>query len=235
MIPIGDARRRFGFPWATLLLAIVCLIIFLIERRSSDPLPQSVLALIPRELAAGQNFYLLQKALTAVFVQGPGWLEPIANLVYLWVLGSKVEDACGPWGTLGISALGAIGGTAIKIIVHPKAEEPVYGLAGVVAALFGAYFVLYAFRAIPAWLPPMVATLTPMPALLHLLYWAGLEFVNIDFGLLRAGKFLPAVSFETNWPQAGALIVGLLAGPLFARREFIYYRLLAAKAARTRR
>ncbi len=235
MIPIGDARRRFDFPWMTLLLLIISLTLFLLERRTPDPLPWSVLTLIPRELAAGQNFYLLQKALTAVFVQGPGWLEPIVNLVYLWVLGNKVEDACGPWGMLGISALGAVGGTTVKLIAHPRAEEPVYGLAGVIAALFGAYFVLYAFRAIPAWLPPMVATLTPVPALLHLLYWAGLEFVNVDFGLLRAGKVLEAVSYEANWPQAGALFIGLLAGPLFARREFIYYRLLAARAARARR
>jgi membrane associated rhomboid family serine protease len=235
MIPIGDARRRFGFPWMTILLLGISLAIFLFERQGSDPLPRSVLALVPRDVVSANGLYLLQKALSAALVQGPGWFEPIVNMVYLWVLGNKVEDACGPWGLLWIGALGAVGGVALKLILHPYAGEPVYGLAGVVAALFGAYLVVYAFRAIPSWLPPMVATLTPVPAVLHLLYWGGLVFVNVDFALLRSGKVLQAFAFEPTWPYAGALVVGLLAGPVLARREYLYYRLLAARAARTRR
>jgi membrane associated rhomboid family serine protease len=195
------------------------------------PLYQGGLSLKPWELVAGQHLVLLRLALTSLLVQGPGWLEPLVNLVYLWVLGSKVEDACGPWGLLAITLLSAVSGVAVRMIVNPSAEEPIYGLVGVIAGLFGAYTVLYAFRPIPAWLPPIVARLTPIPVVLHLLYWGGLEFVNIDFALLRTGQVLQAVSFEPTWPMAGALLTGLIVGQLFARREYLWLQLLQARRA----
>jgi membrane associated rhomboid family serine protease len=239
MIPIGDTRRRFGFPWMTTLLLAICLVLFLYERRV--PLHLSGLSVKPWELVAGQHLLLLRLAITSMLVQGPGLLEPIVNLVYLWVLGSKVEDACGPWGLLSIALLSAVSGVAVRMIVDPirfgpYEEQPIYGLVGVIAGLFGAYIVIYAFRPIPAWLPPIVARLTPVPVFLHLLYWGGLEFVNIDFGLLRSGKVLQSVSFESMWPMVGVLIVGLLVGQLFVRREYLWLRLLQArKAAAARR
>jgi membrane associated rhomboid family serine protease len=237
MIPIGDTRRRFGFPWMTVMLLVVFLVFFLYERRV--PLDQSGLSLKPWELPAGAYLALLTKALTGLFVQGPFWFKAIVNLVYLWVLGNKVEDACGPWGLLSITLMSAVSGAAIRIIVDPVlygpfGDKPIYGLVGAIAGLFGAYTVLYAFRPILAWLPPMVARLTPVPVVIHLLYWAALEFVNVDFPNLTTLR-LGAVSFHMTWPMVGALLMGLAIGMLFARREYLYYKLLAAKAALARR
>lgn len=233
MIPIGDTRRRFGFPWMTVTLLAICLVFFLYERRV--PLELGGLSLKPWELIAGQHLYLLRVALTSMLVQGGGWLEPLVNLVYLWVLGSKVEDACGPWGLFSIVLLSAISGAAARMIVHPEGQEPIYGLAGVIAGLFGAYMVLYAFRPIRAWLPPLVARLTPVPVVLHLLYWGGLEFVNVDFALLRSGQILQSVSFEPTWPMAAALVTGLIVGHLFARREYLWLQVVQARKATARR
>ena len=230
MIPIGDTRRRFGFPWMTVVLLSLCAVIFVFERRTS--LTHSIFSLVPQDMPPGQSTALLFKALTCWFVQGPGWLEPIVNLVYLWVLGNKVEDACGPWGLLLITLLSSTTGVAVKMIVHPTGADPAHGLAGVVAGLFGAYLVLYAFRPILSWLPPFVARLTPVPVLVHLLYWGGLEFVNVNWALLRSGRILQSFSFEPTWPFVGALVTGLIAAQLFARREYLYYRVLQAVRAR---
>jgi membrane associated rhomboid family serine protease len=230
MIPIGDTRRRFGFPWMTLVMLSLCAVIFFFERRTS--LAHSIFSLVPQDMPPGQHTALLFKALMCWLVQGPGWLEPIVNLVYLWVLGNKVEDACGPWGLLLITLLSSTTGVAVTMIVHPASADPVYGLAGVVAGLFGAYLVLYGFQPIPSWLPPFVARLTPVPVVLHLLYWAGLEFVNVSWTLLRSGKILQAFFLEPTWPFVSALVMGLIAAQLFARREYLYYRALQIRAAR---
>ena len=229
MIPIGDTRRRFGFPWMTVFLLALCVVIFLYERRTS--LAYSALSILPRDLESSPNLSLLFKAMASMLVQGPGWLEPITNLLFLWVLGNKVEDACGPWGLLSICLLSAVGGVAAKMIIHPLGTEPVFGLAGVIAGLFGAYLVVYGFRPIPTWVPPMVARLTPVPVVLHMLYWAGLVFVNIDFGLLRSGKVLQSVSFEPTWPFVSALAIGLICGRLFTRREYLWLQILQKRAA----
>jgi membrane associated rhomboid family serine protease len=236
MIPIGDTRRRFGFPWMTVMLLVLCAVFFLYERRV--PLDQSALSVRPWLLLAGQHLALLRAALTSMLVQGPGWLEPLVNLVYLWVLGSKVEDACGPWGLLCITLLSAVSGVAVRLAAYPQREDPIYGLVGVIAGLFGAYIALYAFRPILAWLPPIVARLTPVSVVVHLLYWAGWEFVNIDFrsiNLRNLQSGLKAISFEATWPMVGALIAGLAMGQLFARREYLWLQVLQARKALARR
>ncbi len=226
MIPIGDARRRFGFPWMTVFLLLLGGVVFLFERRL--PLASSY-ALSPEGLDPAEPVFILTRALMVLFLQGPGWLEPLANLAFLWALGHKVEDACGPGGLLMIYLLSGIGGVAIKVLADPYGEA-VYGLAGVVAGLFGAYFILYQMAPIRSWIPPLF--LPRVPAFLLFIYWAGLEFINIDFAAARAMKWQQIVSLEPTWPFVGALFLGLLLGPLFARREYIYYQMIQARRSR---
>lgn len=218
MIPLGDARRRFGFPWMTCLLLAVGLIVFLYERRF--PL-DGLYGLRPAEL--GQRLGALQQAVGCLLVQGPGWLAPLVNLVYLWILGNKVEDACGPYGFFSLSLLCGLGGVVVAGFLAPYLPEEarLYGLAGVVAGLFGAYLTLYRGEGIRTLLPPIF--LVRVPAFLHLLYWAGWEFVHLDLVALRAGKI--GQILYPHWPFAGAFFLGLLAGPLFARSEFLWLRL----------
>ncbi len=231
MIPIGDNRRRFGFPWMTLTLLIIGILLFLLEQRvdlsgvRGNPLPWGIKAGL---LDLGHPLSTVEWALIASFIQGPGLLAPLVNLVYLWAIGSKVEDACGPWGMLLISLLSGIGGVGLALAVQPKSQELVFGMGGVVAGLFGAYIVIYRLAPLRSWIFPLI--LTNVPIFLHLLYWGGLEFVNLNLEALKAAKFTQAFSFEPNWPFVLAIILGLAAGNLFVRREFIYYAGLKAKS-----
>jgi len=232
MVPIGDARRRFGFPWVTSALLIFLIALFILEHRL--PLEgwngwAQTFALSPATNPQHLPVTVLRNALACLFIQGKGWLEPIVNLVYFWVLGRKVEDVCGPWRFLLLILFCGLGGVVSQVLVFPQAAGPFYGLAGVVAGLMGAYFVLYQMRPIRTWIFPLF--FVPVSALLHLLYWAGLEFVNLSLGALRSRQWAGIITLEPNWPFLGALFVGLLAGHLFARREFLYYRKLKSGAA----
>lgn len=234
MIPIGDAQRRFGFPWMTVLLLLVCLAMFLYEHTLTPAQWETLAsryALVSRTVdqtaASGVPDSTMWNTLTYLFFQGQSWLEPLINLAYLWALGKKVEDACGPWGFSLLCFLCAVGGAVTKGIATPLETAPVSGLAGVVAGLMGAYFVLYEMRPIRAWLPPFI--LIPIPAFLHLLYWGGLEFVNLHVGALRSMQWNRVITLEATWPLLGGLVVGLLAAQLFSRQEFLYYRILRAE------
>jgi membrane associated rhomboid family serine protease len=234
MIPIGDARRRFGFPWMTTLLLLIGLAFFLYEHSVPDASTEALQRYLFYPQALGYGLGLLLNALLCLYIQGVAWWEPIANLVYLWVLGRKVEDACGPWGFLALFLFCGVGGTVSALMLSPLAPGPFYGLSGVVAGLFGAYFVLFRGEPIRSWLPPII--LVRVPAAVHLLYWLavafGIVFIQANWPALQGLQFRQIASPPgSNWPLAGAFFVGLLAGQLFARREFVYYRLLQAKAA----
>ena len=229
MIPIGDARRRFGFPWVTTALLLLFAVLFFLEHY----LPQErwdgwvqTYALTPAGTPGRLPILVLRSALSCLFVTGRGWLEPIVNLLYFWVLGRKLEDACGPWRFLFLFLFCGVGGVVAQLLVFPTMATPFYGLAGVVAGLLGAYFVLYRMEPLRAWIPPLFVI--PLPAFLHLLYWAGLQFVNVDLQALRSLRWSGILGLEPNWPSVGVLLVGLLGGYLFARQEFLYYQTLRA-------
>ncbi len=226
MVPIGDARRRFGFPWVTSFLTMVLVTGFLIEHFSG--MTFTAFYLKPYDAIYWNPWQRLGGALLSLIPQGLTWLAPLANLVYFWVLGRKVEDACGSPGFLVIGLLGGVGGVACTIIVSRfligYGGEQVYGLAGVVAALMGAYMVLYKMAPIRAWIPPLI--IVPVPAVIHFLYWAGLEFLRLDMTSLQARTLRGLLTPPPQWPYLGAFLIGLAAGHLFARRELLFYRTL---------
>ena len=230
MVPIGDARRRFGFPWVTSFLTMILVAGFLVEHSSGMTFVPFYL--VPDAAAFLPPWRRLGAALLSPIPQGLDWVAPLANLVYFWVLGRKVEDACGPLGFLLIGLLGAVGGVAFAIIagrlLWTYGEEPIYGLTGIVAALMGAYMVLYRMAPLRAWIPPLI--IVPVPALIHLLYWAGLEFLRLDITKLQARTLRGLFTPPPHWPLAGSLLIGLLAGYLFARRELLFYRTLQKPA-----
>ncbi|MBN1483940.1 MAG: rhomboid family intramembrane serine protease [Chloroflexia bacterium] len=226
MIPIGDARRRFRFPWMTGLLVFLVVVIFVYERRLPS-LPWRY-GVIPQDLTRLLPIQMLGRSLAYVLVQGPGFFVPLVNLVYFWVLGSKVEDACGAMGFLQACMFSAVGGIAFVALLKPQGSEPVYGLSAVVAGLLGAYFVLYRMAPLRAWFPILILVQAPVPAFLHLLYWFALVFVRVNVTAIREKAFTQVLSLQPDWPLAGALLVGLLAGYLFARPIFLYYNQLAA-------
>jgi membrane associated rhomboid family serine protease len=228
MIPIGDAGRRFGFPWITSLLVLVLIVFFVVEHRASEDEWDELVkdhVLTPAAIARGLGVRELANTLTCLPFQGQGWHQPIANILFLWVLGRKIEDACGPWGLLVLCVLAGAGGIvstglALRLLPAGSQSELIYGPAGIVAGLMGAYFVLYQMKSIRTYIPPFM--LLPIPAFVHLLYWGGLEFIRI-----RRGRSLTAglIALDHKWPLIGALLVGMAVSQLLARREILYARI----------
>ncbi|MGC8875043.1 MAG: rhomboid family intramembrane serine protease [Chloroflexia bacterium] len=239
MIPIGDTRSRFGSPWATYTLVIL-LAVGLIVEHTLDPgswrALAEVYALHLDRLAAEPPQRLLLISITYPLLQGGAgvWLEPVVNLLYLWVLGRKVEDVCGSGRFLGLYALlGLSGAAAVRLFqrwLPAGGERWIYGQAAIVAGLMGAYLVLYRGQPLRAWVPPLF--LPAVPFGLHLLFWAGLEFVDLHPEALRPLRPAKLISIEHHWPLMAALVIGMVAGYLFVRQEYLYYRSLRPQVSR---
>lgn len=69
-----------------------------------------------------------------------GWLHLIGNMLTLWVFGPNVEDRLGRIGYLSLYIAGAIGAGLSHVWLS---SSPVIGASGAVAAVTGAYLVLF--------------------------------------------------------------------------------------------
>jgi membrane associated rhomboid family serine protease len=99
----------------------------------------------------------------SMFLHG-GWLHLAGNMLFLWIFGNNVEDKIGRPGYLLFYLLGGIAATALQTAVDPGAAAPYIGASGAIAAVLGAYLVMFPRRRvlvllfffIPIWLPAVV-------------------------------------------------------------------------------
>lgn len=153
---------------------------------------------------------------TSIFVSG-SFLQLLANSIALALFGLNVEDALGRLRFLAFYVLGALVALALLVLLAPDSRVPLLGASGAVAAVLGAYLVLYPrARVIGVALIPFMATIVEVPAVLLIGVWL---LVQLWVGL--AGLAGP---IDGGWAiayaaQCGALLLGALAARPLADPE----------------
>jgi membrane associated rhomboid family serine protease len=104
---------------------------------------------------------VLLSALSAMFLHA-NWAHLGGNVLYLWVFGNNVEDRLGHLRFLAFYAVGGATATYVFALANPAATGPLLGASGAIAAVLGAYLVLYPRAAIVAWVPFPLYLLTPI-------------------------------------------------------------------------
>lgn len=80
--------------------------------------------------------------LTSMFLHG-GAMHLIGNMLFIWIFGDNVEEAMGTAAfTLFYLMAGAAAGVVYALLAH-QSPAPLIGASGAVAAVLGAYLVLY--------------------------------------------------------------------------------------------
>jgi membrane associated rhomboid family serine protease len=89
--------------------------------------------------------------ITAMFLHG-GWDHILGNMLFLAIFGKNVEDAFGSLGYLLFYLAGGFAATGLQTVMTllfgsaADAQTPNLGASGAIAAVLGAYFVLYPTR-----------------------------------------------------------------------------------------
>lgn len=142
LIPLGTDRPLHRPSAVTILLIALNVGVFGAQLATQPPVPGMVssfeasLILNPESLRTGEKAWTF---VTYAFLHG-GWMHLILNMVFLWAFGPNVEDRLGKTGFLGFYLVGA----ATAGVVHAATEPaPVVGASGAVAAVTGAYLVLF--------------------------------------------------------------------------------------------
>ena len=102
MIPLRDKIPSQTFPFVTVLLIIINLVIFIYEVSLGPQLrnfieiwgatPSKIINIQSNNPLIGLLIY--SSLLTSIFLHG-GWFHVIGNMWYLWIFGDNVEDSMG--------------------------------------------------------------------------------------------------------------------------------------------
>ncbi len=142
---------------------------------------------------------------TSLFLHG-GIVHLLLNMVFLAWVGRYVEWVVGRWGMLLLFVGGGIAGGLLQIASDLASPAPVVGASGAIAAIFGAYAVLFGrSRASERRILGIAISSEAMTALWFAAVWIGLQLLT---GLaLGAGSGLGHIAI---WTHIGGFITGLI-------------------------
>jgi membrane associated rhomboid family serine protease len=148
--------------------------------------------------------------ITAMFMHG-SWDHILGNMLFLAIFGKNVEDAFGPLRYLVFYFAGGFVAmmtqTAMTLLfgAASDAHTPNLGASGAIAAVMGAYFVLYPTSRI---LTLVVVWPVRIPAWFFLGFWFVYQLIEANFGLFSSGASGGGVAF---FAHVGGFIFGVIA------------------------
>jgi rhomboid family protein len=118
-----------------------------------------------------------ESVFVAMFLHG-GWLHIGGNMLFLWIFGNNVEDRLGVVWYLLLYFAGGIAATALQLAVGPDSVIPSLGASGAIAAILGAYLVLFPRARVLTLIIFFLITVIELPASLVLGAWFVLQLFS---------------------------------------------------------
>lgn len=146
MIPINDTEpNRYGFfPFVTVVLIAINTAVLVWEYSLSEEDISAVFFLFgftPALVWAREGGGAIS-VITSTFLHG-GFFHLAGNMLFLWVFGRRVEDACGSPRFLLFYLLAGASASLITALAQPASVVPGIGASGAIFGVMGAYLVLY--------------------------------------------------------------------------------------------
>jgi len=209
LVPLTDASRRpVRFPVITALIILVNIIVFGLELVGGDAFVSQWSA-IPSQITSGHHWITI---LTAMFMHA-SWSHIIGNMVFLWAFGPQVEDAMGRGRYLVFYLVGGLVAMLAQVVADPHSTVPNLGASGAIAAVMGAFLIMYPRDQIKSILVIFIfVRITFIPACVLI----GLWFLT---QLVHAGKVAQAQTGGVAYlAHIGGFIFGVAIARLFERR-----------------
>jgi len=221
LLPIRTSIRPRRTPYANYALILINAIIFLLELHVA---PQGGLVLRPwvaRFMLTPSELRLWQ-LVSYAFLHGT-FIHIIGNMLFLYVFGNNVNDKLGNIGYLCFYLAGAVFSGIGHTALHFSSPIPTLGASGAVAAVTGAYFVLFPQTLLTVfyWLLFFIGTME-IPAL----YFIGFKLIFWDNIYERR---IPNVAYDAHLSGYAFGIVamlGLLATGLIAGTSFDFWAMI---------
>lgn len=144
MFPIGDTSiaPRWYTAYVAYTFIVINIIIFLYQSTlGATGLNEFIMhyGSIPAELSSGKDLFTI---ITSMFLHG-GWMHLIGNMLFLWVFGDNIEYRMGHGKFLLFYVAWWVAATIAHVLTNTWSTIPSVGASGAIAAVMGAYYLMY--------------------------------------------------------------------------------------------
>src|SRR3989338_3287551 len=231
MIPIRDKNPSGTFPYITIGIIVINVLIFLYELSLDSGLGEFIMkyAVLPLKIKHySQDPDLTFTSISFPFVSSMflhgGFIHLIGNMWYLLIFGDNIEDKLGHFKFFGFYILCGIIASSVHVLFNSQSDIPCIGASGAIAGVLGAYMVTFPYARIVTVIPLFVfLQVIELPAMVVLGFWFVIQFFN------------GATSITASTSGAGVAWWAHIGG--FAAGIIIFYiiRIFFNKTYRTRR
>lgn len=217
MLPINDTEpnRYSRSPYMTMMLIAANTAILIWEMT----LPISDLRNVFRTFGSTPSLIWSMQgggiisSMTCMFLHG-GVGHLLGNMLFLWVFGRRVEDACGAGRYLVFYLLAGTTASFITALTQPHESIPGIGASGAIFGVMGAYFVLFpGGRIRTLWFITFIPTWPKIRAFWFVLYYLLIQIPP------AVDTYMNGVQYGTGyWAHLGGFFACIFI-PLFMRPE----------------
>ncbi|MDR4507298.1 MAG: rhomboid family intramembrane serine protease [Candidatus Brocadiaceae bacterium] len=213
MIPIRDRNPSGIFPYITVGIILVNVLVFLFELSLGGQLSSFLFqfGVVPARVSSYQeisdatftNTYF--PFFSYMFLHG-GFIHLIGNMWYLWIFGDNIEDMLGRVRYILFYLMCGIGSAVVHVYINSESSFPCIGASGAVAGVLGAYMISYPKARVLVVLPLFIVwQLIELPALVVLGFWFLLQFFSGAASISSAAQG----SGVAWWAHIGGFILGI--------------------------
>jgi membrane associated rhomboid family serine protease len=220
MIPVKDGISTRETPVVNYVLITINVIVYLFMALAGPEAQEAIVAkyaMVPTHFADGVTLADIMTIFTSMFMHA-GLAHLGGNMLYLWIFGDNVEDRIGHFRYLMFYLVGGVVASLTHMVTNWGSELPTVGASGAIAAVLGAYLLLYPASRIVTLIPiGRFSHLTTAPAFVFLGLWFVLQLFEgmMSFG----GADVAGVAF---WAHVGGFVAGMVMVKLMpteAKRE----------------
>ena len=230
MIPIRDNIHSYSFPLVNYIIIGLNTIVFLFE----VAMPANVLnqflftfGLVPARLHLLQPWLILASPLslitlfTHMFLHG-GWIHFLSNMWILYIFGDNVEDRMGSGRYLLFYILGGLVAGITQALIAPTSQVPAIGASGAIAAVLGAYFLLFPHARVITLIPIIIFPwFVEISSFVYLGLWFFTQFFSGITSLASPSEV--SMGGVAWFAHIGGFLFGLLMVKLFIPRKRAVY------------
>jgi rhomboid family protein len=219
MIPLSDGIPARRFPWVNVALIVANFAVWIfyeLPHLNSSVAHSSFYACTVNG-SCHHALPWVASWFTAMFMHG-SWSHILGNMLFLAIFGKNVEDAFGHLRYLAFYIAGGFAATALQTLMTlafgtaTASHVPTLGASGAIAAVLGAYFVLYPNSRV---LTLILVFPVKIPAYIYLGLWFLYQLVEANFGLFSAHANGGGVAF---FAHVGGFIFGFIVARVYFAR-----------------
>lgn len=222
MIPLHDDNPTSVFPFLTIALIVLCVVVYIFQATLGSQGGQELIysmgvipAVLLNRLQLPSGLYMVPAEVTiftSMFLHA-GFFHLAGNMLFLWIFGNNIEDALGRFRFLIFYFICGVVAVFGQTMQNPDSEIPMIGASGAISGVLGAYLLLYPNARVLVLVPLGFFTqLIRMPAALVLGLWFVLQLVSSVLTSSEGGG--------VAWfAHIGGFVAGLLLVPFMKQKR----------------